>query len=450
METERRRALKVMHAHLFHSDEMRERFQREAKIAAQIESEHIADVLDAGVDEATKMPFLVMELLRGEDLQERIKRLGPRPTTEVLTCLRQVSTALDKTHNHGIVHRDLKPQNLFLTYREDGSPRIKILDFGIAKLVRDGSTEAGVTQNLGTPIYMAPEQFRVGVKLTRATDIYSLGMVAYTLLVGHAYWSKEAGASADVLALVLVAMQGPRESATSRARSHNVTLPNGFDGWFAKVTALDPSLRFQSASEAVNALSDVLTSTLSAAPLLTQVYPASSVPASQPSTIDVSTTPRIVSPDEQSTTSAAVTRVRPKQGRPLFIVAALTLGLVIVSCILWIGLGVRREKNATPISSARLDVTPAHESATVPPTVSPSSSAPASSAPLVVSLPTATPASSGLPRSSAELVAPPLGSGPNPATSASARAPTRAPVPSSAAKIPALKPRDEPPLIGRE
>jgi eukaryotic-like serine/threonine-protein kinase len=155
LETARRRALKVMHAHLFQSQEMCERFKLEARIAADIESEYIVDVFDAGVDEATGMPFLVMEMLRGEELGERLKRLGRLPSAEVVTYLYQTALALDRTHAASIVHRDLKPANLFLQQREDGTLRVKILDFGVAKLVAEGATAAGATRSLGTPIYMA-------------------------------------------------------------------------------------------------------------------------------------------------------------------------------------------------------------------------------------------------------------------------------------------------------
>src|SRR4029079_11323431 len=177
LETDRRRALKVMHPHILGSREMHERFKLEAKVAAHIESEFIVDVFDAGVDEATQMPFLVRELLRGEELGKRLKRVGRFSPGEVVTYLHQVAMALDKTHQASIVHRDLKPENLFLTERDDKSPRIKILDFGVAKVVAEGGT-AGATRSLGTPLYMAPEQFRAGTKVTPAADIYALGMLA--------------------------------------------------------------------------------------------------------------------------------------------------------------------------------------------------------------------------------------------------------------------------------
>ena len=227
VETERRRALKVMHAHLFQSEEMRERFKREARIAAHVESEFIVDVSDAGVDEATKMPFLVMEMLRGEELGDRLKRLGKLPPAEVMTYLQQAAMALDRTHANNIVHRDLKPENIFLTQREDGSTRIKILDFGIAKLVAESATSAGATRSLGTPLYMAPEQFRESTRLTPSADIYALGMMAYTLLVGAPYWAAEAQSAGNVIAFALAAAWGPKEPATQRAAAHGVALPPG-------------------------------------------------------------------------------------------------------------------------------------------------------------------------------------------------------------------------------
>ncbi|WP_437542492.1 protein kinase [Sorangium sp. So ce367] len=258
LETERRRALKVMHAHLFQSEQMRARFKQEARIAAKIESEHIVDVFDAGIDEATGMPFLVMELLRGEELGERIKRAGRLPPAEAVTYLYQTALALDRTHAANIVHRDLKPANLFLSQREDGSVRVKILDFGIAKLVAEGATAAGTTSSLGTPLYMPPEQFHGRARLTGAADVFALGMMAYTLLVGASYWDPEASSVDGVFAFAMIAVFGPQEPPVQRARSMGVTLPPAFDAWFARATAVSPAARFQRATEAVRALGEAL------------------------------------------------------------------------------------------------------------------------------------------------------------------------------------------------
>lgn len=257
VETERRRALKLMLPSFLQSEEMRRRFRQEARVTARVESEYIVDVLDAGIDEITQMPFLVMEYLTGEELEKRLVRAGRFEPHEVVTYLQQAALALDKTHKASIVHRDLKPANLFLTEREDGSPRIKILDFGIAKLVAEGGTGGPATQLLGTPLYMAPEQFQLGRKISPASDIFALGMITYTFLVGRAYWQDEVSIANSAYALIGVVMHGPRELPTIRAARHGVELPAEFNEWFQQVTAIDPEERFHSASSAVVALGAV-------------------------------------------------------------------------------------------------------------------------------------------------------------------------------------------------
>ncbi len=258
LETNRRRALKVMHPHFVTSEDLRGRFRQEARVAAEIESEHIVDVFDAGIDESTGMPFLVMELLRGEELGKRLRRSGPMPPEEVLGYLHQASLALDKTHRASIVHRDLKPDNLFLCERDEGPPRIKVLDFGIAKLVADNATRTQATQSLGTPLYMAPEQFLMDSPVSPATDIYALGMIAYTLLVGKPYWHEELKSGASVFAFAAQAALGIREPATDRAARQGVVIPPAFDAWFVRITARKPADRFHSASSAIRALAEAL------------------------------------------------------------------------------------------------------------------------------------------------------------------------------------------------
>lgn len=256
-ETERVCALKVMLPSIVHSNGMRERFRQEARVAAHIQSEFIVDVLDAGIDIATEMPFIVMELLRGEELNKRLKRVGRFDPGEVVTYLYQAALALDKTHNASIVHRDLKLENLFLTEREDGSTRVKLLDFGIAKIIMsDAPTTA--TSILGTPMYMAPEQFRMNEKIGPAADIYALGMIAFSLLVGSPYWSEEAKSGANLYAFLAVAVNGPQEAATVRAERRGVAVPAAFDAWFATATALAAVNRFPKASIAVLKLAEAL------------------------------------------------------------------------------------------------------------------------------------------------------------------------------------------------
>ncbi|WP_438022719.1 serine/threonine-protein kinase [Sorangium sp. So ce233] len=262
VETERRRALKVMHPHLAENLEFHARFKLEARIAARVATEHIVEVFDAGIDPKTGMPFLVMELLRGEDLSKRLRRSGRLPPEETVAYLRQTAIALDKTHAAGIVHRDLKPANLFLAESDDDEePRIKVLDFGIAKLVAETAGDSTTTGGVGTPLYMAPEQF-VGESISGAVDIFALGMLAYTLLVGTAYWSSEKRELCSTFEFAAIAGYGPQEPACARAATEGVSLPPAFDAWFAKATACAPEARFATASAAVEALAEVFHITL--------------------------------------------------------------------------------------------------------------------------------------------------------------------------------------------
>jgi len=257
LETQRRRALKVMLPELLANRQLRERFQMEARITANVESEYIVDVFDAGIDDATGMPFLVMELLNGEDLAKVVERAGRLSSEQVISYLRQVASALDKTHAAGIIHRDLKPENLFLTHREDGTPRVKILDFGISKVVTEASTSANATRGLGTPLYMAPEQV-LAQTVSSATDLYALGLIAYTLLVGLPYWQSEAETFDNPISFVVHTSKGTTDSAVRRAAQVGHSLPPAFDSWFRRATNLDSGNRFHSAAEMVNALAESL------------------------------------------------------------------------------------------------------------------------------------------------------------------------------------------------
>src|SRR4051812_27477836 len=158
-------AVKVIHRE-HTSESMLARFDREVRVAASIATEHIVQVLDSGKDPSSGSPYMVMELLQGEDVGQLLSRLGPIPIDLALRITAQACIGLEKAHQAGIVHRDIKPANLFLNRREDGSIVVKVLDFGIAKLTVDPS-EQGETQGLtrtgamlGTPLYMSPEQAR--------------------------------------------------------------------------------------------------------------------------------------------------------------------------------------------------------------------------------------------------------------------------------------------------
>jgi len=258
--TERRCALKVLLPDYVGNEEWQKRFAQEAKVSAQIQSEFIVDVLDAGSADDGNVAFLVMELLNGEEMRKRLERVNRFSPDQALIYLKQLSIALDKTHAANIVHRDLKPDNLFLTEREDGSPVCKILDFGVAKVLLEGGGGAKGTRNLGTPIYMAPEQFRSGEGLGPAADIFALGMLSYTMMVGQHYWKQDLEAAPNAMAFLGKAIHGPKDPALPRAAKAGVSLPPAYDEWFARATAADYGERFSTAGQAVKALAEVLAS----------------------------------------------------------------------------------------------------------------------------------------------------------------------------------------------
>jgi serine/threonine-protein kinase len=189
VEIGKRVAIKVIEHDHARSTELAARFRREARAASAVESEHIVQVFDVGQDEAVGL-YMVMELLVGEDLASRLEASGGKiPVDEAITIATQAARALGKAHAAGVVHRDLKPANLFLTTREDGSLSVKILDFGISKLIRaDNDTKSSnLTREgsvMGTPMYMSPEQAQ-GLAVDARSDVWSLASVLYEALAGR-------------------------------------------------------------------------------------------------------------------------------------------------------------------------------------------------------------------------------------------------------------------------
>ena len=181
-------ALKLLHAHLASDAEVVERFFREARAAASTRSPHIVDVLDAGVDAATKAPFLALELLDGVDLESHLATNGRLRFVDAARIAEEICLGLDAAHRCGIVHRDLKPANIFLVRREGQPSQAKILDFGMSKLAstrgQGFATEANVI--MGTPLYMAPEQLQGGARdADGRADLYALGAILYQMVSGQ-------------------------------------------------------------------------------------------------------------------------------------------------------------------------------------------------------------------------------------------------------------------------
>ena len=178
-------ALKVLHPQRATDTDVLQRFLREARAVAQLGSPHIVQVLDADMS-ADGRAFIAMELLEGEDLAHRLQRGGRIPTHEVLRLGREVLAALTVAHAQGVIHRDLKPGNVFLARGPGGEISAKVLDFGISKVRTeapgDELTRTGTM--LGTPHYMAPEQFRSSKDVDARADLHSLGVLLYEALAG--------------------------------------------------------------------------------------------------------------------------------------------------------------------------------------------------------------------------------------------------------------------------
>ncbi|HEU5073469.1 MAG TPA: protein kinase, partial [Polyangiaceae bacterium] len=249
--TEALRALKVMLPRWIANDDFRARFALEAKASARIASEHVVEVIAAGVDDTRHAPWLVMEYLRGATLADWAASAGFPTGAALGELLLQLFHGVSAAHTAGIVHRDLKPQNLFIadSQRAGSGFTLKILDFGIAKLLEHGEFE---TQALGTRAWMSPEQDRPGAHITPSADVWALGLIVFWLLTGRSYWlNSERGGAA--LSFELQFADLPR--ASLRALEHGLpALGAEFDAWFARTLAREPSQRYPNARECWQAL----------------------------------------------------------------------------------------------------------------------------------------------------------------------------------------------------
>lgn len=221
-----------------------ERFQREARAAARIESDHVCRVFDTGTL-PNGLPFMVMEYLEGHDLDVELETRGRLAVGDAVDTVLQALEAIASAHEIGIVHRDLKPSNIFLALRPDRSRRVKLLDFGISKTLAD----TNITQTngiVGTPAYMSPEQAKNSRKTDLRTDIWSVGAILYELLCGQTPYTGET--SGEVLAALL----GEEPRPLHELAPH---LPAPLCAIVHRCLSRDRERRFQSAGELSRALS---------------------------------------------------------------------------------------------------------------------------------------------------------------------------------------------------
>ncbi len=251
----------------------RARFLREAKAARKLTSAHVARVFDVG-QLATGEPYIVMELLAGDDLARHLRLHGRLSAAETVRYMLQVCDAIREAHALGIVHRDLKPQNLFLASRPGGAAMIKVLDFGIAKSIEPepGDPSLTTSQNVvGSPVYMSPEQLRASKHVDERTDIWSLGVIMFELLIGKVPFVGD-----SVLELGMRIMTVPAPSLVD-LRSE---VPAGLADVVQRCLEKDPDARFSSVSALASALrpfSDVSHRSLPFADTTSEVGPPSAM-----------------------------------------------------------------------------------------------------------------------------------------------------------------------------
>ncbi|HET9931620.1 MAG TPA: serine/threonine-protein kinase [Polyangiaceae bacterium] len=242
-------AVKLIDRDAVHDEQAVARFLREAKAAAALRSHHVVHIIDYGMDD--NVPFIVMELLEGETLAQRLKRVRRLTPTDTARFVSHIGRAMSRAHEAGIVHRDLKPENVFIVHNED-EEIAKVLDFGVAKIERGALAVEGERTRtgsiLGTPYYMSPEQAQGNKAVDYRSDLWSLGVIAFECLTGKRPFYSD-GLGDLVLQICVRDLPVPSEVAA---------VPIGFDAWFAKAVARDPEHRFQSAREMTEALRDAL------------------------------------------------------------------------------------------------------------------------------------------------------------------------------------------------
>lgn len=295
-------AIKFLSSEFLNDEQARMRFAREPRLASKIRSPHVVQVYAQGTTD-DDVPYLVMELLEGEDLATYVSRAGPLNLAETGRIVEQMCRALSRAHREGLVHRDIKPHNIFLTPEPDGQMFVKLLDFGIAKDVRAPVTSLTLSgEVVGSALYVSPEQLHEAHSVGPSTDIWALGIVIYEMLTARVPFD---GRSLPELFVRVV--EGNYKPVTH----HEPALPKTVDTFFTHVIQRDPAQRFQSIDELGAAFARIVRANSSGF-LVKPDDP-------QPSAARSSRRPR---PDQQTTD-----RMPRPWSRVLLITLALCLGL---------------------------------------------------------------------------------------------------------------------------
>ncbi len=374
-------AIKLLSGSLANNDETKQRFLMEAKLTAQLRSRHAVQVFDFGLTDDDQ-PYLVMELLRGEPLSERIDRLRGLSFAETASVLSSAAKALQRAHALGIVHRDFKPDNIFLTKNEEQEDEVKVVDFGIAKLIgsldearpsatdfaevakKSLSTLTRTGKLIGTPHYMSPEQVRMSADVGPATDIWAFGIVAFETLTGQTPFEGD-----DIVTLFANIQLGKARKASEL----NPNVPPAFEDWFKIACASDPLLRFPDPQTAATLLADALgvalpSRALAADPTNLMMSAASSSPdlTTAAGTRTVSSTDALSRTAKHTMTSTAADLPTGVPKKSKAVLYALAGSLVIALAIA----GVAYKNSSTP-SLPQLPTNAVAAVTTTPPTSTP-------------------------------------------------------------------------------
>ncbi|MEW6730600.1 MAG: serine/threonine-protein kinase [Acidobacteriota bacterium] len=272
-------AIKVISPHLAANPVFVKRFKREARVGSALSHPHIVKVHDFGETEEGLL-FMIMEFVEGETLGDYLERFGPLSAERCAQILKPLCEALDAAHARNILHRDLKPANILMAYNSNGIDNIKLVDFGLVKLLQpdeeitQGSNLTAVGEACGTPFYMSPEQV-IGQPLKPTADIYSLGVILYQMLTGK--MPIEASSIRQILALKINQDIPPPSNRFP-------FLPQKIDNVLQKVLARDPRQRYQTAGELYQAFHKMANSITNDASATEPHTHASEVSSSSPAT----------------------------------------------------------------------------------------------------------------------------------------------------------------------
>jgi serine/threonine protein kinase len=335
-------AIKVLNPILSANAQIKERFRNEAKLMASLDHPNITKVID--FDEQPLQLSIVMEHLNGEDLNQKIKRYGPLSEKKITDVFCQTLSAFQYAHEKGIVHRDIKPSNIFIL----PSGHVKILDFGIAKLFGQGNEMTQTGTQLGTPIYMSPEQVKADKSIDHRSDIYSLGVTLYFAINGKPPYNSDTDSQFDIFNKI-VYESIPELTGTSYLNE-----------LIKKACNKDRDRRFQYCQEWIDAFSNKVVS----APQTTDKTVVEA-PASDRTTVETQTKPED-KPITKSNSNAPETPKKPKNNKVLlFSILGVFASVLIIGGILFFGSSSEAESDITDKTDTEMHESSSEEAAPV-------------------------------------------------------------------------------------